>query len=116
MANKDPEKNRAYMREYMQRRWKARRAAAIAFLGKRCRKCGVSYPLEFDHIDPKTKKHVISKFTSLNEVAFWEEIRKCQLLCTDCHQKKSLPEIRKAALEREARKRALSSTGRAADS
>jgi hypothetical protein len=103
------------MREYMKRRWRLRRQVAIAFLGKKCVRCGRAdskkRKLEFDHIDRLVKKHTVAKLTSINEIAFWKEIKKCQLLCTPCHKEKSRPEQVRDALQREARKRRSKRSG-----
>lgn len=111
MPNTDPQKYREYMRAYMKRRWATRKAVAIRFLGGRCAKCRVTTHLQFDHKDFRQKSFSISKFTSIREDLFWEEIKKCQLLCPKHHLEKSRPELSKMAFEREARKRVAKSTG-----
>lgn len=79
------EKKNAYMKE----RYLVVRAAFIARLGGRCVQCGSDEDLEFDHIDPTTKKFTISKLWS-NTTACGEELKKCQLLCKSCHLSKTL--------------------------
>lgn len=76
------------MRDYLLRRYHARMAAAKAFLGGKCVKCDATENLHLDHIDPKTKHKPLSKMWT-NEVRFWEEVRKCQLLCEDHHIEKT---------------------------
>lgn len=77
------------MNTYMKERWRKRRLAAIEYLGGECVHCGATESLEFDHIEPKTKTMSIARASSLSEIRFWAEVRKCQLLCTDCHKQKT---------------------------
>ncbi len=84
-----------YMNSYMKLRWKKRRKLAVQKLGGSCAKCGDSKNLQFDHINPKTKKFTIACGSSYSEAKFWEEIGKCQLLCIECHKKKSSIESEK---------------------
>ncbi len=78
------------MNEYMKARWGERRAKAIAYLGGKCVRCGTADLLEFDHIDPETKEASIAKASSWSEYRFYLELDKCQLLCKDCHKKKTI--------------------------
>ena len=47
--------------------------------------------LDFDHIDPKTKKYSISRMLSIGVT--WNvilvEIKKCRVLCANCHRKRT---------------------------
>ena len=95
MANKNKDENRAYMREYMLKRYHERKNKGVEKLGGLCVKCGSKDGLQFDHIDPQTKQFTIGKLTSINEVDFWKEIEKCQLLCDKCHQEKTLNDLGK---------------------
>ena len=47
--------------------------------------------LEFDHRDKDTKKFSISQATRLGRSWFEieEEIKKCDLLCSNCHKKRT---------------------------
>lgn len=46
--------------------------------------------LEFDHIDPKTKKFDIGKSVSGYSIqSILEEIKKCQVLCANCHRRRT---------------------------
>lgn len=78
-----------YMNDYMKDRWKQRREEAIDQLGGKCVKCNSTEDLEFDHIDPSTKLFTISSGSSFSETRFQEELKKCQLLCRECHKKKT---------------------------
>lgn len=55
------------------------------------RKCGSVEFLEFDHIDPASKKFNITDMKNHSEEVFQAELAKCQLLCQDCHRTKSNP-------------------------
>lgn len=81
------------MRKYMKRRYHSRRNAAIEFLGGKCVVCGTTEKLEFDHIDPKKKKYAILEMRGLGDAKFWDEIKKCQLLCEEHHRWKSVDDM-----------------------
>ena len=83
----------SYMRGYMLRRYHERMAAAIAFLGGRCR-CGSVKDLQFDHTDRTNKSFTVAKLWSLSKAKFWAEVSKCQLLCAMCHKQKTLKDLR----------------------
>ena len=59
---------------------------------KGCESCGCKDPrvLEFDHLDPKKKKHsiavLISQGYSWANEKLRREIRKCRVLCANCHR------------------------------
>lgn len=73
-------------REY-QRKWKARRRADF-FADKCCVRCGSTERLELDHKDPKLKiSHNIWSWSKERREA---EIAKCQVLCNECHQVKTV--------------------------
>jgi 5-methylcytosine-specific restriction endonuclease McrA len=82
------------MRQYMKDRYYERKAQAVALLGGKCVRCGAVEDLEFDHIDPASKSLVIGKrLAGLSEVRLVEELKKCQLLCSTCHQAKSVSDL-----------------------
>lgn len=107
MPYKDPEKRKAAWRESYHRnhstgreRAEVRRKAAqernrafvwLYLQSRCCVRCGESdsLVLEFDHIDPETKRaevsylvHVAASLSSIEE-----EIGKCQVLCCNCHRR-----------------------------
>ncbi len=52
-----------------------------------CVKCGSWKQLELDHIDPSKKKaHTIWSWSPAKRE---EEAKKCQVLCNNCHKKKT---------------------------
>lgn len=61
-----------------------------------CIICGYDniFALEFDHLDPSTKKESISSLSrrAINYKHIANEIKKCQVLCTNCHRKKNSKE------------------------
>jgi|TARA_R110001583_G_scaffold125752_1_gene277323 hypothetical protein len=55
---------------------------------KGCTICGWKesiWGLHFDHIDPKKKKSSVSEMTGHSIESLKKEIRKCNLLCANCH-------------------------------
>tara|TARA_R110000868_G_C10694352_1_gene748641 strand:+ start:259 stop:786 length:528 start_codon:yes stop_codon:yes gene_type:complete len=58
-------------------------------LGGECVWCGVTENLEFDHIDDSIKEHNVGNAVRNNKDVFWKEVCKCQLLCVECHNKKT---------------------------
>jgi 5-methylcytosine-specific restriction endonuclease McrA len=85
------EKMRLYMKEY--------RTLIIAdaklFLGGTCKHCGSKENLEFDHIVPSEKRVAIGKIYTSTRITLYTELLKCQLLCKNCHLKKTRIEISK---------------------
>ena len=59
---------------------------------KGCAVCGYNAQgcaLDFDHLDRKTKLASVSRLTLGSLKKLFDEIRKCQVLCRNCHQIKS---------------------------
>jgi hypothetical protein len=56
---------------------------------KGCEKCGENHPacLDFHHTDPTTKTGYVSRIARNSIKKALEEIKKCQLLCSNCHRK-----------------------------
>lgn len=77
------------MRDYMRKYSAMKKEKAIALLGGKCWKCGSTNRMEIDHIDPKTKKFEIGKMWSRAWNKILIELKKCQLLCHDCHRIKT---------------------------
>lgn len=61
---------------------------------KGCSECGYNrhgVAIDFDHIDPLNKKFNISKrLAAAPLTTLFREIRKCRLLCANCHRIKTL--------------------------
>ena len=79
------EQRRLYTNEYRT----LRRVEVLTRFGNRCQLCGAISDLQFDHIDRSTKVHNISKMWTASKEKFDAELAKCQLLCGDCHKKKT---------------------------
>lgn len=79
---------RAYHRRYYQ----LRRKKLIDHLGGRCAVCGKTEDLHIDHVEKDKKAFAIShKMSIKNNV---EELKKCQLLCSEHHHEKTAQENR----------------------
>lgn len=83
MAYRNTDKHREYMRKWMRKR----RVAWFAANGP-CVECGSWERLELDHRDPRQK--VTHCVWSWSEKRRLEEVAKCQVLCHDCHLKKTI--------------------------
>lgn len=93
----------AYQKKYANDRKPARRRRSVELLqwldslkARPCLDCGGTFPpecMDFDHIDPATKRFTISSKVASN-VASLEvikarvlaEIEKCRLICANCHR------------------------------
>lgn len=81
----------AYMRRYMAARYARRRGQIIEQLGSKCNQCNSTSNLEIDHIDAGKKSFDIGKrLAGIAERKLAEEVKKCQLLCGECHEEKSI--------------------------
>lgn len=87
MSYKDKEKQREYCRLWTQNR----RKKWLSENGP-CIKCGSWEKLEIDHID-RTQKWS-HKIWSYSEEKRLLELAKCQVLCSDCHKKKTAIEVK----------------------
>lgn len=83
-----------FMNLYMKERWEKRKRNALDFLGGKCVRCEATEMLDFDHIEPSSKIMTIARASSRSESFFWNEVKKCQLLCVPCHLIKSAEDIR----------------------
>lgn len=83
-----PFKNKEDKRKY-DRAWVANRRKNF-FKDKKCIKCGSTEKLELDHIKREDKKS--HKIWSWSDIKREEEIKKCQILCHDCHLEKTIKE------------------------
>lgn len=80
-----------WSKKYHRDRRTTRRKQAIVLLGGRCLDCGDSFPdhpeiYDFDHARG-TKKHNVSHlFTASSWKKIAEELKKCDLVCSNCHR------------------------------
>jgi 5-methylcytosine-specific restriction endonuclease McrA len=90
---RDPNSVKLDMAKYMKERRAKTREFAIEYLSGKCAKCGAEPDddFQFDHIIPR--KNVggmtISSMAAHGRKRLIEELDKCQLLCIDCHRKKT---------------------------
>ena len=82
-------KDRNYHREYSKNYYHLRKCKLITKLGGRCKVCGSTENLEFDHISAEHKDFSIGKLLNHSKQVVDEELMKCQLLCHNCHLQKS---------------------------
>ncbi len=74
--------------DYTVKRYNARKLAVIEFLGGKCDRCKKKvHPAAFNfhHVDPKTKEFNWGKLKAQSLKKLLEEIKKCVLLCANCH-------------------------------
>jgi 5-methylcytosine-specific restriction endonuclease McrA len=76
-------------RQYWRDRRINRRKRLLDMLGAVCSECGATDNLQFDHLDPSEKSFKIS-LIDLPIDRLEAEVKKCQLLCRECHHKKTL--------------------------
>lgn len=102
-----PFKDKEYQRIYRNKWYAKNRESEIAHVMRRkkeirlwfqvtkqnlkCTKCGENHPatLEFHHLLDEKKDRAISKMVDdgLSKERILEEIRKCVVLCSNCHRK-----------------------------
>jgi len=57
-------------------------------IAKGCAECGYNEApeaLHFDHIDPSNKRNIVSGMYGYKLKTLMEEVRKCRVLCANCH-------------------------------
>lgn len=79
-------------RNYQNTRRNKIRQELILYLGGSCVVCQATDQLEFDHKDPKTKSFTIASGLDKPKDVLLAEVNKCQLLCKNCHLKKTISE------------------------
>lgn len=77
----------SYYSEYFRKRYQERMPKAKEMLGGKCIVCGSIEDLQFHHPPSVEKRFSVSEGISYSEKVFFEEVRKCQLLCHSCHSK-----------------------------
>lgn len=77
------------MTKYISAYRENRRNWATTYLGGRCVKCGQTFDLEFDHVNPATKIKAIASALTDKWEDFVTEVKKCQLLCKTHHVEKT---------------------------
>ncbi len=85
-----PYKDRAKQNAFNKERCARRRQEWIGRLGGKCVECSDVGQLRFDHIDPSKKTD--HRIWSWSDERIAQELKKCQLLCVECHKKKTSAE------------------------
>lgn len=76
---------------YLKKRYHSRMDAVLWLHGNTCLRCGSKDKLQFDHIDPSRKEFTITHRIRWAQWAdVMSELAKCQLLCSGCHEDKSI--------------------------
>jgi hypothetical protein len=85
---KNPEKIRETKRNY----YRARKLKAMEIMGNRCAHCNIAYngknsPIfEFHHLDPSIKEAGVTRLlTNRAWSETLDELKKCVLICANCH-------------------------------
>jgi hypothetical protein len=78
-------------KEYIKRR--AKQCAAVKYKGGKCEDCGLDlvtnyWCAHFHHIDPAQKDFTIGELYQKRWHHLKEEVKKCVLLCSNCHNKR----------------------------
>jgi len=84
-----------YMRKYHLKRYYLLKNDIIHMLGGKCILCGAISNLAFDHKNPNIKSFNITSMLTYSLTKLKKEINKCQLLCSSCHNIKTLKEQNK---------------------
>lgn len=82
---RDPEAYRDYQRRYQRERKRKLYRAAISVLGAKCFQCGSTISLQIDHKNPLEKEFRITDVLTRSLTTCIRELKKCQLLCLECH-------------------------------
>ena len=86
---RNKERYQEYQKKYRENLYKERKKLIFDLLGNKCVKCGSIDNLEIDHIDPHLKLFDVLNYILANIDKLTNEIKKCQLLCYDCHKEKT---------------------------
>jgi len=64
-----------------------RKRELVSLMGDKCFDCHQQFPdyvYDFHHLNPKEKDFTIAKFRSISKIK--EELKKCVMLCSNCHR------------------------------
>ena len=81
-------------REYVRDRRRKLKVKLLAEIGGQCVDCGFrSHPaaLDFDHVDPTTKRFNVGMSLQKPWLELLEEVRKCVVRCANCHRIRTHP-------------------------
>lgn len=88
----NPEIKKAQQRKHKDKNRLKQRLLIYNFLLEHpCVQCGETDPivLDFDHLDPKEKSFNVSKAINHSGKGIIKEMEKCQVLCANCHRRKT---------------------------
>ena len=83
--------------DYQMIRCKARKLKAVELFGSKCSSCGYCKnlaALDFHHLDPKEKEFVWRELQKRPWDQVICELKKCTLLCKNCHAEEHNPKLR----------------------
>lgn len=83
------------LHEYQAERWRQRKKKAVELMGGKCSRCGYcrNYSaLEFHHLDPTQKDFDFNVGRRRSWDKMLKELKKCVLLCSNCHKEEHHPE------------------------
>ena len=75
--------------KYVKNSREKRKRQMVYVMGEKCQLCGYNhsvFALEFHHINPKEKSFSFNKADNMNWLKIEEELKKCILLCANCHR------------------------------
>ncbi len=81
--------------ECQKNRWKDRKRKAVELSGGKCQDCGYNKNLsvfDFHHLDPSKKEFGWGKLRQRKWSDIIKELKKCILLCANCHRERHNPE------------------------
>jgi hypothetical protein len=73
-------------------RSRLRRIEAYKIMGERCADCNIKSSsknyiiFDFHHLDPSKKDFSFGEDRFVSDKKYWAEIKKCVLLCSNCHR------------------------------
>jgi hypothetical protein len=86
-------------------RWLLRKKEAVDLLGGKCCKCGYDKnlgALHFHHIDPNLKEYTWNKMRLMSWSNMIDELKKCILVCGNCHAEIHYPNLNNFESHRDA--------------
>lgn len=87
--------------DFQMQRWRDRKVKAVELMGGRCDKCGYDQNLaamDFHHLDPREKEFQWNETCKLPWEKILNELKKCVLLCKNCHTENHCPNWDKSQL------------------
>jgi len=74
---------------YTMKRRDAHKQYLVDYFGDVCSDCGNKYPVccyDFHHINPEEKKFEIAPRLDSKVETIMEEVKKCLMICSNCHR------------------------------